>query len=281
MLDDDDVSVCGSRAAGRRGQAALAKLPTTDDFTNRKLTLHDRKLILFLLVTLVDRYDRLTDTYDRLVLAYGGREGHWAFGKEVADLQKGCASFLGRGARRAPRWPEIVDLFAAGVSDRNRARILAFAAGLHCRAAGVERPAGYAGPIAYPIWVDSPRVYATQIRAELIELTTNGSDVLDLPIPRGASDPADLAAEVVALKAELLDRDRRLRTAMESLRHKAAELSNLGHRVRALTGELNILRCSETVLRNEVHVLRRQTARLLTDVPTVRIRPVALPAPPG
>ncbi|MGH3864165.1 hypothetical protein [Actinokineospora sp.] len=110
-------------------------------------------------------------------------------------------------------------------------------------------------------------------------MTTNGSDVLELPAPRGSTDPADLVAEVAALKAELLDRDRRLHTAMESLRHKAAEVSNLGHRVRALTGELNILRCSETVLRNEVHLLRRQSVRLLTDAPTVRFRPVTLQAP--
>lgn len=279
-MEDNDVAPLASRTAGRRGQAALARLVTTDDFT-RKLALDDRKVILFLLVALVDRHDSLTRTYNALKEAHRDREDHWTYGKDVAYLQRSCARFLGGGAARAPRWPEIEDFVTAGVSERNRGRILAFAAGLHCRAANVEKPAGYDGPIAFPSWVDAPRVSAKQIRDELIEVTTNGSDVLDLPVPRASSDPADLIAEVAALKAELRDREYQLRSAVVSLQRKEAEVSILGHRVRALTGEVDILRRADTVLRNEVRFLRRHSALRLMEAPTVRFRPVARPTDHG
>lgn len=279
-MEDNDIAPLASRTAGRRGQAALARLVTTDDFT-RKLALDDRKVILFLLVALVDRHDSLTRTYNALKEAHRDREDHWTYGKDVAYLQRSCARFLGAGAARAPRWPEIEDFVTAGVSERNRGRILAFAAGLHCRSANVEKPAGYDGPIAFPSWVDVPRVSAKQIRDELIEVTTNGSDVLDLPVPRASSDPADLIAEVAALKAELRDREYQLRSAVVSLQRKEAEVSILGHRVRALTGEVDILRRADTVLRNEVRFLRRHSALRLTEAPTVRFRPVARPTDHG
>src|SRR4051794_36842052 len=70
----------------KQGRTALGGLPSTEAFTNSRLTPDDRKLILFLLVCLADDDDALTDAYLRLLAAYGDCEGHWCANKDVTSL---------------------------------------------------------------------------------------------------------------------------------------------------------------------------------------------------
>lgn len=144
-----------SRSQGR-GQRVSRKLRSTDDFTNKnKLSLDDRKLILFLVVNLLDEEGSLTKTYQAVMNRFGHVEGHWAHGKNL-DAMRSCGSkFLGKSATRRPSWRKIDDTVRAACDEREVRTVLAHAAGLYCKAAGVDAPEGYEGEIADPTWASA------------------------------------------------------------------------------------------------------------------------------
>jgi hypothetical protein len=152
----------------RQGRTALGALPSTKEFTHSRLTLDDRKLILFLLVCLADDGDSLTATYQRLLEVYGDREGHWCANKDVKALRGMASKFLGRGAESTPTWDRIVDMLNAVLPSPRRECALVRAASLYSRARRRDRPTrDYAGLITPPAWIDEPDVTVEMIRADL------------------------------------------------------------------------------------------------------------------
>ncbi|MCP2166576.1 hypothetical protein LX83_003444 [Goodfellowiella coeruleoviolacea] len=139
----------------RRGGRVVDKLRSTDDFSCKDLELPQRKLILFLVVTLVDKFGQLTTTYDSLIDRFGNVEGHWAAGKNRGQLQKACARYLGKAATPGRlQWERIRDLLVAA----GREEALPEAAYLFCQATGRDQPEErYRGEIRRPHW-DQPGV---------------------------------------------------------------------------------------------------------------------------
>lgn len=157
------------RSPGRgRGQRILERLSSTDDFTHRDaLSLVDRKLILFLIVSLLDDQQCLTTAYEAVLARWAGVEGHWAYGKNLGTIQKACAKYLGRGAEKRPSWRKIVDMVRAALPPDRATDVLAVAAGLFCQAKKIARPDGYGGEIRCPYWAapEIDRVSVDMIRA--------------------------------------------------------------------------------------------------------------------
>jgi hypothetical protein len=230
VLDEQEETPVPSRAAGRRGQAALSRLLTTTDFTNDRLGPDDRKLILFLLVVLVDKHDCLTEAYRAVAERYGHRPGHWAHGSDLGDLQKKCSKFLGRGARRRPRWEEIVDVLAVAVSEENRPVITALAAGLYCRAATLRSPGGgYTGEIRLPSWIDEPIVTRGRIHDSLVAVTSRPNET-EQPGVRDSAVAAVLHARLRDQQSEFQRREHQLRREAGEARRRSDALAELAQR---------------------------------------------------
>lgn len=154
----------------RQGRTALGGLPSTEEFTNSRLTPDDRKLILFLLVCLADDDDALTGAYHRLLAAYGDREDHWCANKDVTSLRRLVSKFLGKGAETTPSWDRIVDMLQAVLPPPQREQALPRAAALYSRARQRDKPTrDYTGPVVPPAWADEPRVTVEMIRVDLAE----------------------------------------------------------------------------------------------------------------
>ncbi|UJW36894.1 hypothetical protein L3Q67_45330 (plasmid) [Saccharothrix sp. AJ9571] len=105
-----------------------------------------------------------------LLAAHAKDEGHWTHDHTEQSLSKRLADFLGRGARRAPRWSEIEELFAAYLPQAQREPLLALAAGAFVQAYG-HPPHGYTGPVERPGWVRAPVVNADTIRTAIHRAT--------------------------------------------------------------------------------------------------------------
>ncbi|WP_436493922.1 hypothetical protein [Actinokineospora sp. HUAS TT18] len=231
MLDEQEEAPVPSRAAGRRGQAALSRLRTTADFTNDRLSPDDRKLILFLLVVLVDKHDCLTDSYRAVADRYGHLPDHWAHGSDLADLQRKCSKFLGRGARRRPRWEEIRDVLEVGVSAENRPVITALAAGLYCRASTLRTPgSGYTGDIRLPSWIDEQVVSRQRIHDSLVAVTALNPREPDQPSARETAVSAVLHARLRDLREETQRREHQLRREVGEAHRRGDALAALAER---------------------------------------------------
>jgi hypothetical protein len=177
----------------------LDRLADTDSFSNPdKLSLADRKLILYLVVTLADESRRLTAAYEAVLRAYSGVRGHWAHGKPLAVMQKYCAKFLGKSAERRPTWDKVEDVLRAALPADRAEVALAEAAWLFSRAAGVERPPGYSGELSKPVW-DQPSI--TVVTAAMIAGPARPSK----PI---ASDDQLLVIKAQARAYRALDREK-------------------------------------------------------------------------
>ncbi len=187
----------------------LDRLADTDSFSNPdKLSLADRKLILYLVVTLADESRRLTGAYEAVLRAYSGVHGHWAHGKPLAVMQKYCAKFLGKSAERRPTWDKVEDVLRAALPADRAAAALAEAAWLFSRAAGVERPPGYSGELSKPVW-DQPSI--TVVTAAMIAGPSRPSK----PI---ADDDQLLVIKAQARAYRALDREKEeLNTRFEEL----------------------------------------------------------------
>ncbi|CRK61729.1 hypothetical protein [Alloactinosynnema sp. L-07] len=228
MLDEQEETPAPSRAAGRRGRPALSRLRTTADFTNDKLSPDDRKLVLFLLVVLVDENDSLSESYRAVAEEYGHLPGHWAYGSDLGDLQKKCSKFLGRGARRRPRWEEIRDVLAVAVSDGNRPVITAMAAGLYCRAATLRSPgSGYTGVIRLPSWIDDPEVSRGQIHDSVGAVTVSRPREIDPPSARESAVQAVLHARLRDQRSEFQRREHQLRREVGEAHRRGDALAEL------------------------------------------------------
>lgn len=169
-IPEKGLGAPGRRGPRTRGRTALGRLPSTAAFDTAKkaspLTLDERKLVLFLLVTLADDRGSLARTRQRLVDAYGNREGHWCAGKTEDSLLHLLAKSLGQSAASPPPWERIVDIIEAAVPRARRNAVLGQAAALFARSVGWDRPArDYAGPFSPPAWIDEPVVTVEMITA--------------------------------------------------------------------------------------------------------------------
>ncbi len=156
------------RGPRTRGRTALGRLPSTDAFDTPKkkspLTLDERKLVLFLLVSLADDRGSLARTRRRLVGTFGGREGHWCAGKSEDALLHLLAKSVGQGATSPPPWERIVDMVGVAVPRTSRSVVLGQAAALFARSIGWDAPVrGYDGPFSVPGWIAEPVVTVEMI----------------------------------------------------------------------------------------------------------------------
>ncbi|SEF36929.1 hypothetical protein SAMN05421837_11240 [Amycolatopsis pretoriensis] len=170
----DGVSAARRRGPRTRGRTALGRLPSTAAFDKpgkpSPLNPDERKLVLFLLVTLADDRGSLALTRRRLIDAYGSREGHWCAGKTTDSLLHLLAKSIGQGATSPPPWERIVDIVNAAVPRARRSAVLGQAAALFARSVGWDRPArGYDGPFSPPAWIDEPCVTVEMIVGEGVE----------------------------------------------------------------------------------------------------------------
>lgn len=151
----------------RRGRSALAALTSTGAFSNARLSVFDRHTVLFAIASLSDDDGTLTRAYLAVQNTHGQDPEHWSRGMDLGALRRHCSKFLGKGAHRAPYWEELHCLFAAALPVEQCARLLPWAAGLHCRARGIARPPGYTGPVVLPDWSTQTVVAADTIRAAI------------------------------------------------------------------------------------------------------------------
>ncbi len=200
--DPDDELSPASPSTGipqprrRQGRTALGGLPSTKEFTNSRLTLDQRKLILFLLICLVDDEDALTGVYRRLIRVHGDRDGHWCANKDLRRLQGMASKFLGGGAESIPTWDRIVDLLEAAPTQLDLERALPRAAALYSRARRRDKPTrGYTGEVLPPAWIEEPQVTVEMIRADLAEpAAASAFASIACPAPRDGDDrSADVA----------------------------------------------------------------------------------------
>ncbi|TDX84924.1 hypothetical protein [Amycolatopsis arida] len=250
----------------RRGQAVLARLRTTADFTYQaKLSLDDRKLILFLVAVLADEDGRLSRTYEAVLAAHGRQAGHWCEGKTLAQLQKAGAKWLGRSAERRPPWPKVVDLIRAGVPAEHEESVLATAHALHQRARGE-----YRGEFPLPWWAEAPVVTVEDILAALPrpapperdeprgEYADPGTGMI-----RGSLDPdlihavQDLADHRVLIEALVRAHLR----SEDDLRRVTAERERYRHQ----TEHQRRLVVDNARLRAQLRLQRRHTRRITED----------------
>jgi hypothetical protein len=164
-----------------RGQTALGRLPSTAAFDDGRkkspLTPDERKLVLFLLVTLADDGESLAEARRCLLDAYGNREGHWCAGQTKESLTRLLAKSIGQGATRPPSWDRIVEIIEVVVRSGRRRAVLAQAAALCARSIGQDRPArSYDGPMSAPLWIEEPVVTVDMIRAGIEDVSGEPAD---------------------------------------------------------------------------------------------------------
>ncbi|WP_370943796.1 hypothetical protein AB5J62_32385 [Amycolatopsis sp. cg5] len=235
-----------------RGQSALSKLKSTEDFTNKdKLSADGRALILFLVVTLADESGRLTGTFRALLDAHADDDGHWSHGKDLAGIQSHCSKYLGRAAARIPSWNKVHDLITAATPEARLPTVLGYAAGLFCRAARVARPCGeYRGEILLPEWAGAEVVTVPAIQACLINPE---------PVPRDDGDAERLREELQETRDLLWSVVRGFRqVSAQSNERDAAQRQR-----QAAVRESVDLRAQNQRLRHRNSVLMKENLRLL------------------
>jgi hypothetical protein len=164
----------GGKSRRKRGQPVLSGLVSTDAFTNHPtLTVAKRMLILFLAVVLADEHGSLASLHERLKEAGDAHPQHWAAGRNLTALQSRTSKWLGKYAVRLPKWEVIVECLQLQVPREHLPRILAVAAGLHCRARQLPGPPeGYTGDIDVPEGALHTRATPEIISAHLQTLLT-------------------------------------------------------------------------------------------------------------
>ncbi|WP_326946901.1 hypothetical protein OG439_47670 [Amycolatopsis sp. NBC_01307] len=172
----------------------MGRLSSTAAFdTDKKdspLTLDERKLVLFLLVSFADDRGSLAETRRRLIEAYGSREGHWCAGKTEDSLLHLLAKSIGQGATSPPPWERIVEIVDVAVPLARRGAVLGRAAALFARTVGRDRPVcGYEGPLSAPAWLEEPVVTIEMILAD----GEDGAPGFREGVPRGSGGPSDAA----------------------------------------------------------------------------------------
>lgn len=141
-------------------------------FSSGRLSPAARALVLFCLHCLVGDDGTLNDTYQRFLDRYGIQDGHWCAGMPMTKLRHTASQFLGKAATRAPKWPEIDELFTVALAPGERDRLLAIAAGVFCQVKNLDRPPGYTGPIVVPEWAFHAEVTAETIKQTIADHST-------------------------------------------------------------------------------------------------------------
>jgi hypothetical protein len=288
----------------------LGRLPSTDAFDTATkkspLNLDERKLVLFLLVSLADERGSLTRTRQRLVEAFGDRDGHWCAGKTEHALLHQLAKSLGQGATNPPPWDRIVEMVNVAVPRARRGVVLGQAAALYARSVGWNVPAeGYDGPFSVPEWIGEPVVTVDMIVAGWATGAEDpGPDVrragpvAAVPAPRVPSEPEPLTEdrsprEIVTRPARAtahpIDDPVALRTVMLAIAGTARRLDD---EVGALRASLNSYQVANWRLRSENQRQRSLLEQLLREkcpwasTDTIRqlvaeqVRSVITPDPP-
>jgi hypothetical protein len=272
------------RGPRTRGHTALGRLPSTDAFDTPKkkspLTLDERKLVLFLLVSLADDRGSLARTRRRLVGAFGGREGHWCAGKSEDALLHLLAKSVGQGATSPPPWERIVEMVGVAVPRASRSVVLGQAAALFARSIGWDVPVrGYDGPFSVPGWIGEPVVTVEMIVEGLATGTGEpGRDVRRadpgpaVPAPRvpprpegpaeGGSPRGAIARPAGSAAAHPLDDPVALRKVMLGISGAARRLDA---QVEALRASLNSHQIANWKLRSENQRQRSLLEQLLRE----------------
>lgn len=250
----------------RRGQAVLAKLRSTDDFTNRgRLDIHERRLILFLVTVLADDEGCLTETYRALLVAHAHDDRHWTHGKTVKSLQSRASKYLGRAAERLPAWRRIVDILRVAVPHQELDLVLADTAGLYCRAIGADRPdEDYRGELSIPIWAEADPVTVDMVRAGLRASRWMRDECpvpTYVPLPRLPVDGKEAEEDYRAL----------LEVMIRAFRHLDARIHDDQE-----DPELNTLRTEIAKLREQNKILTRKNQQLTSR--NMRLARVAVDA---
>ncbi len=263
------------RGRRTRGRTALGRLPSTDAFDTAKkkspLTLDERKLVLFLLVSLADDRGSLARARRRLVETFGNSDGHWCAGKTEDALLHLLAKSLGQGATSPPPWERIVDLVDVAVPRARRDVVLGQAAALCARSVGRAGPAqDYDGPVSVPGWIEEPVVTVEMIVAGW----ATGASPLSgetrpavpaprvPPVPEGTAEgrsPGDVAGGPAV---HPFDDPAALRTVMLAV---AGAHRRLDVQVAALRESLNSYRVANWKLRSENQRQRTLLEQLLRE----------------
>ncbi|WP_370964892.1 hypothetical protein [Amycolatopsis sp. cg9] len=260
-----------------RGRPVGRALTCTDDFTNKKtLSAEHRQLVLFLVVVLTRDDGCLTRMYERMITRHAHQPGHWLHGKTVEQMQSSCSKYLGKSAMYHLRWYMITDALRVQVPPEQLPTILAYAAGLYCRAAGVEHPGGeYQGEITEPAWTTD-----TVVTIDMIQHLLTGLPTSDAPETgtaeevsggiEGQLDPMllDLLEEIAQLRAQRDDTQAELDNTRALLKATQTQLDEV-------TKDRDAYRQMQTILNRGTLALHRQVDQLQEEL-TVRRRDLIL-----
>jgi hypothetical protein len=280
-LSSDLLQACPSadvpKPRRRQGRTALGGLPSTEEFTNSRLSPDDRKLILFLLVCLADDDDALTSAYQRLLEAYGDRDGHWCSNKDLTSLRRLVSKFLGKGAETTPTWDRIVDMLEAVLSAHLRDQALPRAAALYSRVRQRDKPTrDYAGPVLPPSWADEPTVTVEMIRAELAgPAAAPAFAAIACPLPVPGVTPITAEAEATLEQAIAVQRQHAgedpesiwemLWVVVDAFRQRSDELDYVRAQRDRAQGQLQEVQAQNWHLRADNHRLNRVAEQLMRE----------------
>ncbi|MFD2415209.1 hypothetical protein [Amycolatopsis pigmentata] len=236
----------------RRGQPALRKLRTTDDFGSARLTLAQRKLILFVAVVMADEDGCLSATYGALLAAHAHDPEHWTHDHTLKSLQKRASRYVGRGAEHLPGWDKVVDVLRVVIPEPHFTAVLAEAAGLYSRAIDADKPApDYSGEIRLPVWADAPAVSIEDIRTGLWSIITPVRSSVSAPQPVEARPADPLLAERDPQDRELFENViRAFRETEQLLEAAQAENTSLRKENKTLRAEKQRLSSHNRLLQN-------------------------------
>lgn len=243
--------------SGARSEGLLAGLTDTSAFTAEQLGLDGRKLILFVTAAMVDDTGSAETTYRAILRRWGSMPDHWAFGRDLGQLDQLMVQYVGRTARMVPLWPMIHDVIEVAIREPIvRASVLADAAGLYNQVTD-EHPPGYAGIVHLPWW-GYPITGHTQLETVLSSLPQAGRRLTDAEL------------EVIELREDRFHYRQALDTAIRAFRKVVAREDDVARRKAQLaTYEEQLVEWEKRLAQREAQLVVREalTASPMAEIP--------------